>query len=217
MLHPRNRHEAGSTEPELFVKVSEMPAIGNNQCIVGEGSVSMSVIGNVRHAGPAIAFHSKRHIAGKDVFESQRVHKPRIYIDCISRPTEAIALAKGIPYRHTLDAASNAGEQTSHFGDRMGDASAVQILVGDRHYFFTLGCPERSHSIRVSRVEQIGAGKIKRAVKKCSLSGLRLQGKTPSPITGLNGLVSRNQLARAAKNAVIHGVVLAGWHLQAET
>src|SRR5437588_9024787 len=110
---------------------SEMPGVRHNQRVISEGRISMPMIGNIGHACGSVPLDRKWNVAGKNVFESQRIHKARINIYRITWTAESIAFAECIMHRQPLDAPADADKQSFDLRGRTRDAATIQILIGD--------------------------------------------------------------------------------------
>src|SRR2546430_10891233 len=110
---------------------SEMPGVRHNQRVISKSRISMPMISNIRHACGSVPLDRKWDIAGKNVFESQRIHKARINIYRVSWTPESIAFAECIMHRQPLDAPSDADKQSFDLRRGARDAAAIQILIGD--------------------------------------------------------------------------------------
>src|SRR5439155_4771163 len=110
---------------------SEMPGVRHNQRVISKGRISMPMIGNIRHACGSVPLDRKWDIAGKNVFESQRIHKARINIYRVAWTPESIAFAECIMYRQPLNASADADKQAFDLRRRTRNAATIQILIGD--------------------------------------------------------------------------------------
>ena len=150
-----------------------------------------------------------------------------------SRAAETIAVAENIPHRYAFDAARQAQRKAPFRHQRVTQAAAGEVLIGDRHEMLVIGrrtgggrdvagsggvvVAPGQHIVRIFRVEQIEGLEEHHRPREDDAIRVQLDRETPATVPRLDGLVHRMVHRAARREKSVGHTIVAGRGLQAET